>query len=72
MQPSLPAEPADRNIKAADLAVSAETAKFVETATPTAPRARCQNCLDPEIIVRTASSLSLVAAWVQCGMVGRS
>src|ERR1700722_1679586 len=32
MQPSLPAEPGDRNIKAADLADSADIAKIVDTA----------------------------------------
>jgi hypothetical protein len=38
MQSSLPEEPTDRNIKAVDLADSAEIAKIVETATQTKVR----------------------------------
>jgi hypothetical protein len=38
MQSSLLADPADRNIKAADVADFAEIAKIVEVATPTEPQ----------------------------------
>jgi hypothetical protein len=41
MQPSLPGEPADRNIKTADVAASAEVAKLVGTETQMDAQNRC-------------------------------
>src|SRR5450631_3470215 len=55
MQASLPVEPADRNIKAVDIADSGEVAKIVEAAAQTELRARLQvpapsaNALAPAI-----------------------
>jgi hypothetical protein len=44
MQPSLPAGPGDRNIKAADIADSAEVAKIVEIATQTNTQSATPEC----------------------------
>jgi hypothetical protein len=45
MQSSLPAEPGNRNIKAADIADSADVAKIVETAAQTDAQSTTRECL---------------------------
>jgi len=45
MQSSLPAEPGNRNIKAVDLADSAEIAKIVGTANQTDAQSATRGCL---------------------------
>jgi hypothetical protein len=44
MQPSLPAEATDRNIKAADIADSVEVAKIVEAAAQTDSQSTTPEC----------------------------
>jgi hypothetical protein len=52
MQSSLPVEPGDRNIKAADVAEIGDIAKIVETATQTDEHDAGMPLVDPEIIAR--------------------